>query len=133
LARGASDGVKTTHAMPVAPAASARARPWLPADAVTSTGRSPRSARLSAALKAPRTLKAFERCWLSSLIQTSAPVTPDSQAERTNGVRRTCGVIRRRASSTAMIDTVDDMSTHPSEPLTLSRLGMPPATRHAAC
>jgi hypothetical protein len=48
-------------------------------------------------------------------------------------VRRTCGVIRRRASRTAMIDTVDDMNTHPSEALTLPRLNMPPATRRASC
>jgi hypothetical protein len=45
---------------------------------------------------------------------------PDSQAERTNGVRRTCGAIRRRASSTAMIDTVDDIWNVSSE-LTLYR------------
>src|SRR3977135_2489745 len=61
----------------------------------------PRSSLAMTALKAPRDLNEFESCTDSSLSDTSAPARSDSHAERTSGVRRTYGAIRRRAHNTS--------------------------------
>ena len=77
-------------------------RPWLPADAVTSVGRAPLSlgsamreggVEGAADLEGVGALLAFE---LEPDVGAGGP--SDSQAERTSGVRRTCGAMRRRAS-----------------------------------
>src|SRR5690349_10798020 len=102
FARGASSGVNTTSGQPADAAAAARARPWLPADAVTSSRAvSPRSRRARTALKAPRALNEFDTWSDSSLRTTRRSARSDSQRDSTSGVRRTNGAIRRRARRTS--------------------------------
>ena len=91
LVFGASDGVNTVRGRLKVCAAAASARPWLPADAVTSCAGAPsgRSSSAMTALNAPRDLKEFETCSDSSFSETSAPECSDNHADRTSGVRRT--------------------------------------------
>jgi hypothetical protein len=75
-------GVNTVNGKWNVSAATASARPWLPADAVTRAWGPPaRSRRASTALKAPRDLKEFETCTDSTLIDTRVPVASESHGE----------------------------------------------------
>ncbi len=83
-------------------AAVASARPWLPAEAVM-TRFAEGSAEVSRAiaLAAPRILNEPVACSVSSFSQTSPPVTVESHADRTSGVRRATPWIRAEAATTS--------------------------------
>src|SRR5690606_23435024 len=87
---GVVPGANTWRRTPSAAAAAARARPWLPAEAVTTgSDAEPRSPRRSRACIAPRYLKERVRCSDSSFSQTWRPLADPSACDSMSGVRRT--------------------------------------------
>ena len=90
FALGAVFGVNTTSAMPSVSAAKAMARPWLPAEAVTTRGRDAGSGwasiSASSALNAPRILNEWVRFSDSSFSSTRRPAVAPSGSDSRSGL-----------------------------------------------
>src|SRR5699024_3533876 len=97
LTLGAPWGTTTVHANPWACAAQARARPWLPAECVTTPARRCSVSSIATALLAPRSLNAPVGCKVSGLSRNGG----FSTGPAVRGVRTTSPSIRAAAARTA--------------------------------
>ena len=125
LTSGVCADTSTVASTPKARAASATPRPWLPAEAAMTRGRSRPRSSASAAMRAaaPRSLNDPVRCRFSSFSQTSAPVRRPSAGagHQRRHARQPADALRDLAAGDLAPDLRIEHARMTSRPATRSR------------